>query len=312
MNGKIDSQLIHIQGYNIYRLDRQTKNSGATKRGGGLLIYAKSLLDVYVQEAESISSPDLEVQWIKIKRNKAKDIVMANLYRPPLGNVGKALKVLGQSLESVVNGKDEVLIIGDFNVDYQNQSSLNYKKLKFFEKANSLEQKIGTTTRNTKTSKTLLDIALTNIKYIRAAGPLDSFLSDHQPIFILKKKTRDTRKLEQVFEGRSYRKYDKQQFIDNLAAREWVPFYEAIDPTSAWDEMHKIIEEEADKMCPVRKYKIKNSKPPWLVNELIEQMKDRDYFYAKAKKRNNDDDWNIAKFHRNQVILTLGKQRRTL
>ena len=212
-------------------------------------------------------------------------------------------------MESLVKPKDEVLIMGDFNVDYQNQKSANYKKLKFFEKANSLEQKIGTTTRNTRSSKTLLDIALTNIKYIKTAGALDSFLRDHQPIFILKKKQKDTGKTDQLFEGRSYRNYNKQAFMDNLTARKWDSFYDATDPTKAWEEIHKIIIEEADIMCPVREYKIRNSKPPWLANELIEQMKDRDYFYTKAKRMNNEDDWNIAKFHRNQVNFNIRKAK---
>ena len=62
-------------------------------------------------------------------------------------------------------------------------------------------------------------------------------------------------------------------------------------------------------MCPVRKFKIRNNKPCWLTNELIEQMKDRDYFSLKAKKTNSEDDWNIAKFHRNQVNFNIRKAK---
>ena len=91
--------------------------------------------------------------------------------------------------------------------------------------------------------------------------------------------------------------------MDNVAAREWSSFYDANDPTNAWEEMHKIITEEADKMCPVREYRIRNSKPLWLANELIKQMKDRDYFYTKAKRTNNEDDWNIASFIETRLIL---------
>ena len=65
--------------------------------------------------------------------------------------------------------------------------------------------------------------------------------------------------------------------------------------------MSRIITREADRQCPVRTYKLKHNKPCWLTNEIIEQMKDRDYFYQKAKQTNSEDDWNIAKFHRNQT-----------
>ena len=62
-------------------------------------------------------------------------------------------------------------------------------------------------------------------------------------------------------------------------------------------------------MCPIKEFKIRNTKPCWMVNELLEQMRDRDYFYNKAKKNNNEDDWNIAKFHRNQVNANVRRAR---
>ena len=180
---------------------------------------------------------------------------------------------------------------------------------KFFERTHSFDQNIQTTTRNTRTTSSLLDVAFTSMKYIKEAGVLDSFLSDHQPIFILKKKEKNREKEDQIFEGRSYRNYEKQQFIDNVSARNWKPFYDAKNPASAWAEMQNIIVEEANKICPVKKFTIRNTRPSWITNELLEQMKDRDYFYKKAKQTLSEDDWNIAKFHRNQVNLNIRRAR---
>ena len=152
-------------------------------------------------------------------------------------------------------------------------------------------------------------MAFTNVKYIKNAGSLDSFLSDHQPIFLLKKKVKTTERSEQQFEGRSYRNYDKQKFMDNIMAQKWEYFYNATDPMKAWDEMLKIINREANKQCPARTYKIKHNKPCWLTNEIVEQMKDRDYFYWKAKRTSDEDDWNIAKFHRNTVNFNVRRAK---
>ena len=52
-------------------------------------------------------------------------------------------------------------------------------------------------------------------------------------------------------------------------------------------------------MCPVRTFRVKNYRPDWITKELIEQIKDRDYFYKKAKKTGDKDSWNIAKHLRN-------------
>ena len=313
LHSKIDNQLIEIQGYTTFRLDRcycSQNNSTSAKRGGGLLTYVRtSSLDVYVQEATNTSTKDIEIQWLKVKRKNAKTITLANVFRPPTGKVNQAIKILEKGLNSLAKQNEEVVIIGDFNIDYKNQKSPAYKKIRFFERANSLEQKICTTTRNTKTSSSILDIAFTNMKYVQTAGSLDSFLSDHQPIFLLKKKQRARGAAEQNFEGRSYRNYNRQKFTDNLLAQRWNYFYEMQDPGEAWEEMQRIIVREADKQCPIRSYKIRNSKPCWLTNEIIEQMKDRDYFYQKAKRTNSEDDWNIAKFYRNQTNFNVRKAK---
>ena len=308
LNDKADSHLFKIQGYNLFRQDRSTQNT-RKKRGGGLAIYFKNSLDVYVQKDEIASTQDLEVQWFRIVRQNAKTVLLANLYRPPTGKLKQAIKMLNKNLNSLRNMNDEIAVLGDLNVDYRNQKSANYNAVKIFERAHSLNQNIHTATRNTRTTSSLLDVAFTSMKYIKEAGTLDSFLSDHQPIFILKKKEKNREKQEQKFEGRSYRNYNKQKFVDGVSARDWGPFYTAKSPADAWTEMQNIIVEEANKICPVKTFTIRNTRPSWITNELIEQMKDRDYFYKKAKRTLSEDDWNIAKFHRNQVNFNIRRAR---
>ena len=303
----LNSQLISVQGYKLFRLDRSTHTN--KKRGGGLVTYVRDSLDVYVHETNSTSSKDIEVQWLCISKDKSKDIIIGNVYRPPTGNLSSAIKTLEEGITSLSSPSQELVILGDFNVDYKNQKSPNFKKIKFFERANSLDQKISNATRNTKHSSTLLDVIFTNIKYVKAAGTLDSFLSDHLPIFLLKKKSKNTAKVEQNFQGRSYKNYNKQEFSENISNKNWSSFYDAPDPSAAWHEMLQFITEEADKMCPMKSFRIRNSKPCWLTNELLEQMKDRDYFYRKAKRTNDEDDWNMAKFHRNQTNFNIRRAK---
>ena len=308
LHAKIDSQLLQVKGYNLFRQDRLVHNTNKT-RGGGLAIYVRNYLDVSVQKEESSSTRDLEAQWVRIIRRDAKNVLLANIYRPPAGKLNQAIKTLDNNLNSLQKVNEETAILGDFNVDYKNQKSPNYKAIKFFERSHAFDQNINTTTRNTKTSSSLLDVAFTSMKFVTAAGTLDSFLSDHQPIFILKKKEKNREKHEQEFEGRSYRNYDRHKFTERVAAHDWGPFYNAHNPNKAWEEMQNIIIQEADNLCPVKKFKIRHTKPCWITNELIEQMKDRDYFYTKSKRTNNEDDWNIAKFHRNQVNSNIRRAR---
>ena len=130
LHSNIDTHMVQIQGYTAYRLDRKTLNTNltTTKRGGGLITYIKNTsLDVYVKDAENMSAKDIEIQWFKIECKHAKTITLANVYRPPSGNLDKAIKIIEKSLRSLVKPNEEVVILGDFNIDYKNKSSLNYK-----------------------------------------------------------------------------------------------------------------------------------------------------------------------------------------
>ena len=64
-------------------------------------------------------------------------------------------------------------------------------------------------------------------------------------------------------------------------------------------------------MCPnIRKFQIKNYRTDWITPELLEQIKDRDYFYCKAKRTGLEDDWNIAKHLRNVTNSNIRKARK--
>ena len=47
----------------------------------------------------------------------------------------------------------------------------------------------------------------------------------------------------------------------------------------------------------------------FLTDDLLEQIKNKDYFYRKAKKFGNLDDWNIAKYLRNQTNKNIRKAK---
>ena len=99
--------------------------------------------------------------------------------------------------------------------------------------------------------------------------------------------------------GRSYRNYDTTSNRDKLFDTCWDDFSKLEDPDLTWDFILGKIIGALDSLCPLQTFRIKNYRPDWMTDELIEQIKDRDYFYRKAKSKGNPDDWNIAKYLRN-------------
>ena len=190
--------------------------------------------------------------------------------------------------------KVDVFLMGDFNVNYKNMSSPSYKKLKFFAQSNGLTQHIKNTTRNTDKTDLLIDLVLSNSRFISKAGTLEHYMSDHQPIYVVYKKEKDKRESVQ-FTGRSYRNFDQEAFKNILRQQCWDNLYKMPNPEDTWNFIVNNITLALDTMCPVRTFLIKNYRPDWMTKELIEQIKDRDYFYGRAKRPGDDDSWNIAK-----------------
>ena len=197
-----------------------------------------------------------------------------------------------------------MFILGDLNIDYKNTKSQNYKQLVLFQNTNHLKQHIKSATRNTSKTSTLIDLILSDAQHISGAGTLDSFISDHQPIYIIKKKTREVG-TKISFKGRSYQKYDAKKISDILRNKDWSKFYSSERVDDQWDEMQALIREAADELCPIKVHKFKKEKPPYLTADILKLMGDRDYFYKKAKRTGNEDDWNIAKLMRNRVKTTI-------
>ena len=307
LNHRVSDSMINIEGYTMYRQDRSTHSTGDKsnnnkKRGGGLVTYINKAISCDIETLTKLenNTKDLESQWLKIKRRNAKNIIICNLYRPPAGKFDKAMKFLNNNLGSIDVERAELFIMGDFNVDYKNKKSVAYRKLTFLEKKHSLSQIIKNNTRTTKKTSKLLHIILTNAKYISKSGTVDTFISDHQPIYAIKKKIKMAKSPEN-FRGRSYRKYNENDFKANLQNKNWDDFYNSGEIETKWSILLANIELEADKQCPLRNFRINSLKPDYITNELIEQMKDRDYFYRKAKRTKHEDDWRIAQRLRNQT-----------
>ena len=310
----LHSDLVAIEGFDTFRSDRgpnMNRCLKVPKRGGGLITYVSKKYSSHCEPLLDlgISNENIEAQWTLVHRPNCKNVLICNVYRPPNGNLDKAVKYLWECLCTLNLNKLNLFIMGDLNINYKNKSAGSYKKLHFFIQSHGLSQHINTTTRNTDKTKSLIDLAITNSKYVCKSGTLDHYVSDHQPIYIVHKKGRDVRQSVK-FEGRSYRSFNHDAFRDALRGLDWEGFYELTDPNLAWAFVLSSITPILDDMCPLRSFYVKNYRPDWITNELLEQIKDRDYFYCKAKKSGDLDAWNIAKHLRNTTNVNIRRAKR--
>ena len=299
LNNSIPTSAVDLANYSSLRLDRKLANTNK-KRGGGLITYVhqKHQRNIVELPEISVSNKHCEALWTRVNMTHCKDIIVCNIYRPPGSNLKSCIDYLESSLSRINLKKVDIFIMGDLNVDFSDKKSVNYKKLLFFLKANQLTQRIKESTRITQMTTSILDLVITNCKHVYKVGTLPNFLSDHQPVYIVKKKARDHRAKES-FTGWSYRELNMEQLKLTLANKDWNTLLDSESIEESWQTLLSEIRRELDLVCPIKKFTVRSQRPKWMNNDLIEQMKDRDYYYKKAKRTGNEDDWNIAKHLRN-------------
>ena len=263
---------------------------GNVKKGGGLAIYIKQDYHFSMEKLKqyNISSKAMELIWFEIKMENSKNMSIGIIYRPPQGNTS----VCCDSLINCVI----VFLLGDFKINYFDKKSQDYKCLQRFEMLTNLKQYIQKPTRKDH----CIDLVYSNCDYIANSGVWNVLLSDHELIFVTKKKPK-TQYNRVDFTGRSYRNYVKEELRQFLETKDWTEFYELDNPDLCWEYLIDTINEKIDVMCPLKKRMVRDKNEPWLTNEILEAIYDKDRAWKKAKKTKDNDDVTHAKRLRNEV-----------
>ena len=74
------------------------------------------------------------------------------------------------------------------------------------------------------------------------------------------------------------------------------------DPNKLWDLMKNSILNAIDKQCPLKQIKVKDRNDPWITQEIVELINDKD---ETRKNANKDEDWARARTLKHLVNNTL-------
>ena len=125
---------VSIEGYDLYRQDRDTS-------GGGVAIYIRNTLSHH--KRDDIKDPNLEIIGLEITPKHAKSFIVLCWYCPPTDNADTStflsLTKLIRDLDS--EGK-EIILIGDTNCDLKNQKIVTQESLSLYIQNFNLNNKL--------------------------------------------------------------------------------------------------------------------------------------------------------------------------
>ena len=302
--------MVSLKGFEVARVDRgwrEGESPGEPKKGGGLICYVREGIDMneFRYSKLNCSNRDLEMQLVSLDMAKMRRMVLINVYRPPQGDYKRACHLISDAIRDA-NLKDnvEIYLLGDFNINWEDKKSKATKELEVTATIWGLSPQIKGSTRlgisKGNVCSSCIDNIFTNSDNIQRAMILDWNISDHLVVAIKRKRVRiKGRKVE--FKGRSYRNYVKETLQEDLVNCEWGEFFETRDPAICWDILEEKIRTSLNKMAPMKSYRVTEVREPWVSNEILEEIKDKDRLMRLAKRTKKGDDLIRARLERNRV-----------
>ena len=266
LESNIPDRYVNIEGFNLFRDDKG--------RGGGTCIYVRNYLNATLVNIELDSCEGIECTWVKVQCRKLPSVIVGAVYRHP-NSSRETFTHLQEMLHFVCLKKHPMIALGDLNDDLLNEHS----KLKKILRMEKLDQVIREPTRTTLTSKTLLDVIITNnVNMILSSGVVKSHISDHDLIFSTVNITKPKRTPE-LKTFRSLKNYTKEILCTYL--RNHINLLDEILQTDDVNEqvfiLKTVMNTCIDAVAPLVTKEIYRPPAPWINNDIKAAIKNRDH-----------------------------------
>ena len=297
---KIDStysdDLFRQSGYRIIRQDRK-------KGGGGLMAFVREDLKAYRRrklEPDQVESICLDV----IDSRKSRFIICACYRSEKMCKPADFLLSLTSAIELMYRCRQEVVLIGDFNLDMyinQDEGRIGNAALQEFCDRFCLQNQIYEPTRITDKTKTLIDVVLaSHPERFATCGNLHLGVSDHDLVFAVRKNKLAKPKAREI-EYRSMRQFNNDAFLQDLRNVPWDTAYIYDNVDDLWDHWATLFKEILDIHAPIKKKRIRGDQLPWITPEIQREISRRNRLFKLHARNPTEASWHDYRKQRNRV-----------
>ena len=161
-----------------------------------------------------------------------------------------------------------------------------------------LNQLIDCHTRVTETSSSLIDLIITNSNHIMSSGVIDIGLSDHSLVYAIRKFKREKSGAKTIT-LRSFKNFVENDFLQDLRSQDWSFIDNCSDVDVICDQFNTLVTSILDKHAPLKTHRVRNNQAPWISEEFLQAIKERDYLKTSAGKSGKASDWEQFRNKRN-------------
>ena len=237
-----------------------------------MIVYVKT--GVPVKRVLALEPANLEVICFEITIAKRKWLIYSFYRSETFTQLPKFLEELKKSVDVAINKYENIILMGDINVDMSslNELNVNFYDVNEFCDIFSLTNLIKQTTCLTPTAKhpSLIDIILTNRpRSFKNSVAIETGLSDHHKMVVTVLKCHFVRIQPKTIHYRDYHQFSPDAFIADLIQRNVnsLPVF-TLNPNKAYAESCDTFKTILDKHAPLKSKVLRGNHAPFITKEL--------------------------------------------
>ena len=293
LNNEFPSAQLHISDYEIRA--RRDRN----KHGGGLIEFVRK--GIICKRQSSLETIQSECVCSELTFSKKKWIIFS-IYRPPsTNNLAQFFHEMNISLNKVLSSYDNIIVMGDFNIDWKNSKDPGFTYLENFCDVFGLKNLIKCYTCITKNHKSTIDLILTNKPHsFQASLTTETGKSDYHKLISTSLRVYIAKLKPKTILYRDYKKFDEKHFLNDLQKQNFT--YGEVDHNKNYDNLIKCFSEIVEKHAPLKKKIIRGNHAPFMTKTMRKEI------YTRSRLRNNfnkipsNDNWKKYKKQRNKCV----------
>ena len=285
-------------------------HSRTGRRGGGTALVYRNSLTVKKIDAGEKTSFEFSEWTVQSASHNLRIIV---IYRPPYSDVHKVpmstfFAEFADYVETILLSKEELLILGDFNIHIDVAGDSDANKLSDFFESVGLQQHVE---QHTQAQGHTLDLVISrrSDNIIEDLPRVDRFLSDHGTVLFSLKSIKPSL-LEKTISYRKLKSIDLNSLQSDLAATDLCrnPPEVLEDLARSYNSTLKVV---LDKHAPLITRSIKvRPRVPWFNEEIKTAKRERRKAEKRWRRTRLDSDLAAFKVKRNAATALMNKARR--
>ena len=288
LNSSVKNAEINIEGYKLFRQDRQGM------RGGGVGVYIRVPLKAKVlKDMWSTSNSGFHQLWLQVQHKKKKSVVICVTYRPPNCPVSCLDELLKPNFTIALTSNKPIIVLGDLNCNLLQNCPENKALVNFVSDLNLKQLITSPTTRITDTCNSLIDVVMVSTPdLVHESGIMTRTISDHLPVYVMLKLKRPKPPPCYVT-LRSYTKYNSELFSIDLASKsdQILPIFTENDVNTKLSMFNDVFLSTLERHAPVMTIKVRNRPCPYVTQEIKVLMNERDQLHRKFQLSRDIKDW---------------------